>query len=69
MLDKKKIQVSYFFMGNPYIKFQNPSIFQTWHAQKKRDEQFLRYFADKIKKPKITKGHNSRSMFQNLFKS
>ena len=25
--------------------------------------------ADKIKMPKITKGHNSRSIFQGLFKS
>ena len=23
---EKKIQVSYFFMGNPYVKFQNPSM-------------------------------------------
>ena len=29
----------------------------------------LRYFADKIKMPKITKAHNSISIFQNLFKS
>ena len=27
---------------------------------------FLRYFADKIKMPKITKGHNSISIFQNF---
>ena len=26
----------------------------------------FRYFADKIKMPKITKGHNSRSIFQKL---
>ena len=24
--DKKKIRVSYFFMRNPYMKFQNPSL-------------------------------------------
>ena len=28
----------------------------------------LRYIADKVKMSKITKGHNSRSIFKNLFK-
>ena len=32
-------------------------------------QQFLRYFADKVNLPKITKGHNSWSISQNLFKS
>ena len=32
-------------------------------------QQFLIYFADKVKMPKITKGNNSRSIFQNFFKS
>ena len=32
-------------------------------------QQFLRYFADKVKMPKITKDRNSWSIFQNWFKS
>ena len=27
------------------------------------------FFADKVKMPKIIKGHNSRKIFQNFFKS
>ena len=38
---------------NPFTKFQGSS-----------SSIFFRYFADKVKMPKITKGHNSRSIFQ-----
>ena len=32
-------------------------------------KQVLRYFADMVKMPKILKGHNSISIFQNVLKS
>ena len=56
--DKKKKCVHYFFMRNPYVKFQNPSM----HSSK----VMLCIKVCNVKMPKMTKGHNSRSTFQNF---
>ena len=56
---KKTCQL--FFMRNPYLKFQNPSM----HSSNVR----LCIKVCNVKMPKMTKSHNSRSTFQNLFKS
>ena len=43
------------------MKFQNPgTLFKTYALHKK---------VCNVQMPKVTKGHNSRSIFQNLFKS
>ena len=60
-LDKKKIRVTYFFMRNPYMNFQNISIYGfkvIFYTQK----------SNNIKWPKIAKGHNSNKISLNWFK-
>ena len=56
-----KILVSYFFMRNPYMKFQNSSMHSSTYAMHQK--------VCNTKMPKVIKGHNSRIIFQNLFKS
>ena len=57
---QKKTCISYFFMRIPYMKIKNSSM----HSSKVR----LSIKVCNVKMPKMTKGHNSRSTFQNLFK-
>ena len=56
---KKKIWVTYIFMRNPYMKFQNISI----HGSK------LMFYTIKqrnnIKLPEIAKGHNTNNILFN----
>ena len=56
--DMKKARVSYFFMRNLYMEFQNPSM----HSSEVR-------VCIKVCNVKMTKGRNSRSTLHNLFKS
>ena len=70
--DKKKKSVSYFFMRNPYMKFQNPSMHGSWrmdartHTRKTRNQYAINFF--KVGGIMIqdfvlfffSKGHNSR---------
>ena len=57
-MEKKKVRVTNFFIGNPYMKFQNISI----HGYK-----FMLYTI-KQQMAKIAKGHNSNKISLNWLK-